>query len=196
MSVDQTVRGAHREFVETQFADPAYEDDGLAADLAAAAPRRWWNRATLWLGAAVLLVGGFAAGAQTQKSYGSTADAGVSTRGGAGQGGIRGGFPSGGLPTAFRGGAQGTSGGQNGAGVPGGSGGGTTGTVKLVDGSTVYVQTASGDVVTVRTGARTAVRIAKQGALKDLTAGDTVTVEGSTSDDGTVTATTVTGEKK
>lgn len=144
----------------------------------------------------MLLVGGFAAGAQTQKSYGSTADAGVSTRGGAGQGGTRGGYPGGGFPTGFPGGAQGTSGGQDGAGAPGGSGSGTTGTVKLVDGSTVYVQTASGDVVTVRTGAQTAVRIAKQGALEDLKAGDRVTVEGSTSGDGTVTATTVTGEKK
>ncbi|MEU8615489.1 hypothetical protein AB0C29_46655, partial [Actinoplanes sp. NPDC048791] len=45
-------------------------DDGLASALAKAAPRRWWNRGTLVLGAFALLLGGFLGGLEVQKHYG------------------------------------------------------------------------------------------------------------------------------
>jgi hypothetical protein len=165
--------------------------DGLAGELAAAAGRRWWNKWTLYLGAVVLLLAGFMGGVQVQKSYGDSNGAAPAAgrgqqRPAGGFAGARGGFPGGaGLPSGAPGGTD-----------PAAAGGGantTTGTVKLVDGTTLYVQTADGTVITVRTAGSTAVKIAKDGSLKDLKAGDPVTVEGATSD-GTVTATRVTGQ--
>jgi hypothetical protein len=162
-------------------------DDGLAAELAKAAPRRWWNRGTLVLGALALLLGGFLGGVQVQKSYGATATAGSNRPAGfTGQNRGTGGYP-------------GFAGGQ----APGGAAptasaaaAGTAGTVKLVDGNTIYVQTADGTVVTVKTNGKTTVRTASKGALKDVKAGQTVTVTGGADADGTVTATAVTAEGK
>ncbi|WP_329103291.1 hypothetical protein OG792_26340 [Micromonospora sp. NBC_01699] len=166
-------------------------DDDLAGELAAVAGRRWWNRATLYLGAAVLLIGGFAGGVQVQKSYGNPAGTGPAAA--TGRGAQRGaaGFP--GFPgAAGRPGATGTAAGAD---TETGTAQSTTGTVKLVDGTTVYLQTADGTVITVRTGADTAVAIARSGSLSDLRAGDTVTVDGPNSA-GTVTATRVTAQSK
>ncbi len=143
------------------------DDEALLADLAQAGARRWWNRWTVCLGVLVLLLGGFVAGVQVQRSYGpepATA---------AGRAGAR---PSG-FPTAFPGRSAAPA--------------ATTGTVKLVDGDTLYVETDAGDVVTVRTSGDTAVRT--PAALKNLKPGDPVTVEGPADDAGTVTATSVTG---
>jgi hypothetical protein len=169
--------------VGTEPAEQAGRDDGLAAELARAAPRRWWNRGTLVLVAFALLLGGFLGGLQVQKNLGTEATA-SSARPGAGTGGARpggyggtGGFPGGAAPTAAA------------------AAGPTTGTVKLVDGTTIYVETADGTVVTVRTGGDTAVRTARKGKLKDVKAGDTVSVQGAADADGTVTATTVTSSR-
>jgi hypothetical protein len=145
-------------------ADPFADD--LAEQLAARAPRRYTNRATAVLAGVVLLVGGFVAGAQVQKHFGATSGTTTPTT----------------FPTAFRGG--GGAGGGTGSGD-----GATTGTVKLVDGQTVYVTTANGDVLIVHTNDSTA--ISQPGTLKDLTAGATVTVTGSTGGDGSVTATRI-----
>jgi hypothetical protein len=157
-------------------------DDGLAAALAAAAPGRWWNRGTVVLGAVLLLLGGFLAGVQVQQTWGHTT--GAKSRTGAGQQAGRAGGPRGGFPTGA-------------AGVPGAASAprSTTGTVKLIDGTTVYLQTADGTVVTVRTGGDTVVSTARAGSLKDLEAGDTVSVQGGVGADGTVTATNLTARK-
>lgn len=181
--------GAHREASTVELfpeppspAEDESPDDGLSAQLAAAAPRRWWSRTTVYLAGAALLVAGFLGGVQVQKSYGSTP-----TSGGAGN------FPpvAGGYFPRQNGAGQGQQGGASGA-----ARGGTSGTIKLVDGGTVYVQTATGDVITIKTNGGTKVAVAKAGALKDLKAGDAVTVQGSTAADGTVTATTVTATPK
>lgn len=165
----------------------------LAAELAAAAPRRWWNKATSYLGAAMLLVGGFAAGAYVQREYGRPASpsAGRSTGVSGNAAAPFGRDSTGGANGSAEGGA-GTSGGATGAGSAAGASSATTGTVKLVDGTTVYVETAEGDVVTVRTDGETTVASAKPSSLKDLAAGDKVTVQGSSSGEGTVTATSIT----
>jgi hypothetical protein len=187
--------------------------DDLNDQLAARAPRRYYTRATAVLAALVLLAAGFFAGAQVQKNYGTSTNASGRTAGGsnlAGAGGAgnfggggfagRQGGPNGGTGTG--GATGGTTGGTgtggtgtgSGAGTGAAAGGGnvTTGTVKLVDGTTVYIQTSDGTVVTVKTNGSTSVQVAQSGALSDLTPGAQVTVEGSAGSDGTVTATKVT----
>jgi hypothetical protein len=196
------MRGRHADY-ETVELNPADNDllanaddvdlssdpfaDDLSAELAARAPRRYATRTTAVLAGLVLVVGGFLAGAQVQKNYGTPANGAAGSRGG-GASNVAGGNFAGG---AF-GGRQG--GGQNpGAAQPSAAAANvTTGTVKLVDGTTVYVQTADGNVLTVRTNGSTAVQVAQSGALTDLTPGTQISVEGPSTGDGTVTATKVT----
>jgi len=173
-------------------------DDGLAQALAKAAPRKWWNKTTVVLGAVVLLVGGFVGGLQAQKQWG-TAAAGTGNRAASG-------FPGAGSGRYGAGaGAYGFPGG--GGNLPGGAGRqgaapttaaatGTAGTVKLVDGATIYVQTPDGNVVTVKTDGKTTVSTAKKGKVADVKAGQSITVQGATGSDGTVTATSVTAQPK
>jgi hypothetical protein len=143
--------------------------DDLAEQLAARAPRRYTNRATVVLAGILLLIGGFVAGAQVQKHFGATTGTATPTT----------------FPTSFR---NGGFGGNAAGGNPTG-GNATTGTVKLVDGRTLYVTTPNGDVVIVHTDDGTTV--SQPGSLKDLTAGATVTVTGQTAGDGSVTATRI-----
>jgi hypothetical protein len=175
--------------------------DDLSEELAARAPRRYATRTTAVLAGLVLVGGGFFAGAQVQKNYGTPAAGSTGT----GAGGLAGGNFAGGNFAGRQGGAG--AAGAAGAGAAGAAGAGaagagataggtaaagvTTGTVKLVDGTTVYVQTADGNVVTVKTSGSTAVQIAQNGALTDLAPGAQVTVEGPAASDGTVTASKV-----
>ena len=168
---------------DTMVLTPEDRDDGLAAELAKAAPRRWWNKGTVMLGALTLLTGGFVGGLQIQKNYG-TADTPAAARAGTfGGGQNRAGYgaPAGTLPNL--GGGQATT---TAATAP------TTGKVKLVNGRTIYVETEDGTVVTVKTDGGTTVAAARKGRLSDVKAGDSVTVQGATGDDGTVTASSVT----
>jgi Cu/Ag efflux protein CusF len=166
--------------------------DDLSKELAAAAPKRWANRATVVIGALALVVGGFLGGVQVEKHYGSTATA---TNAAARRGGT--GFTRGeGFGGGF-GGGSGTAGGGASAAptTPAGGAGAntTTGTVKLVDGTTLYVQLANGDIATVDTTGATKVLIGKTaGKLSSLTTGEKVTVTGTADAAGTVTAKTVT----
>ena len=175
--------------LDTDPLDTEPRDDDLARELAKAAPRHWWNRGTVVLGAFVLLVGGFVGGLQAQKHWGTAATAAGGNRTGGGlaagqgrggYGNLGGGFPGGGAaPTAAASAAAAA----------------TTGTVKLVDGSTIYLQTANGDLVTVKTDAKTSVSTATKGKLSDVRPGQSVTVQGAAGSDGSVTATSVTAGK-
>ncbi|MDG6101121.1 hypothetical protein [Dactylosporangium aurantiacum] len=163
-------------------------DDDLNERIAKAAPRRLANRATYVLAGLALLVAGFVGGAQVQKSYGTPPAAGAP--GGANPAALPSQFA--GRGGAFPGGQNGAfPGGQNGTGQTGARGG-ITGTVKLVDGTTVYVETADGQTLIVKTSGTTTVSM--PGALKDLTAGSSVTIVGQNAD-GTVTATSITKTK-
>jgi hypothetical protein len=156
-------------------------DDDLNERITKAAPRRLANRATYALAGLALLVVGFVGGAQVQKSYG-TAPAASTPAGGVNPAALASAFAN-----------RGQGGGGTGAQAGTGSGrSGVTGTVKLVDGTTVYVETADGTTVIVKTSGTTTV--SAPGALKDLTAGSTVTVQGQTAD-GAVTATSITKTK-
>jgi len=71
----------------------------------------------------------------------------------------------------------------------------TTGTVKLVDGDTVYITTSDGRTITVKTSGSTAVQTTQGGSLGDLAAGSTVTVQGQTRSDGPISASAITKAK-
>ncbi|WP_043511413.1 MULTISPECIES: hypothetical protein [unclassified Actinoplanes] len=180
-------------------ADPAGpgddDNEGLAEELAAAAPRQWWNRGTIGLGAAVLLMGGFLGGVYAQREWGPKTNA---TSGFPGPGGR---FPGGLSASGFPGGGFGQGGTGRGGTGTGGTGtaaaaADTTGTVKLVSGTTIYVQTADGTVVTVNTDGKTTVSAAKKAKLADVKAGDAITVRGEAGTDGAVAATSVITQHK
>ncbi len=161
----------------------------LEEQLKAVPPRAVKPGLTLYLGAGVILVAGFVGGIQADKQWGkssssSSLPAAFGNRGaGAGLGnrGAGGFLGAGGGQSAAPGAGQGL----------GGSGGATFGTVKLVDGSTIYVTTQNGDVAVKTTGS-TRIRITKDGKVTDITPGSTVVVQGATGSDGSVTATSVT----
>jgi hypothetical protein len=180
-----------------------FEGD-LAEQLAAEPrPRRRPPSVTALLGVAVLLVGGFVGGVQADRHWGTKKSSDpaalinqlAARRGGQGDGGGFGGGQGGGFGGG-QGGGQGTGqaagrGPGQGSGQGGAAGGGgTSGTVKLVDGSTIYVQTPNG-IVRVKTTGSTKVTIAKKSTTKALKAGSPVTVQGSAGQDGTVMATSV-----
>jgi hypothetical protein len=165
-----------RELLETS----PFKDD-LTEELAARPPRAKLPAATLCLGAGVLLVAGFIGGVEAHKQWGGNGSgsgnlqAAIAARGGAGQGR----------------GATG-QGAQRGFGAAqGGAGNVTFGTVKLIDGQTIYVQTATGGIVQVKTDKSTAVRISKDGSVRDLQPGQTIVVQGTPGANGTMTATSV-----
>ncbi|MFE2167939.1 DUF5666 domain-containing protein [Streptomyces sp. NPDC059447] len=114
------------------------------------------------------------AGGQGEGSTGQSQGPGSGGQGrtGNGQGGSRQGF-----------------GGSNGG--LGAGAGLTTGTVKLVDGATLYVTDAQGNVVKVTTDTNTQITESRSGKVSDLQPGQTVTVRGSRSPSGDVAATAV-----
>ena len=160
---------------DTEVIPLAEPPSDLNRALAAAAPRRWWNKTTIGLLGVILMVGGFLGGVQAHERWGSGTPAGGAMPTGAG------------LPSGFGGGRGGPSGAPAAAG-----GAGTTGTVKLVDGTTLYVQTASGETVTVRTSETTAVKVSRTASLASLTSGLAVTVQGVPDAEGIISATAVT----
>jgi hypothetical protein len=182
-----TIGGAHhdgdRSEVERSDVDLSSDPfaDDLTHELAVAAPKHWRNRATLVIGGLVIIVAGFLGGIQVQSHYGTTGTA-SSTAGPAGFGG--GTFPG-------REGATGTGAGGASSGATTAADT-TTGTIKLIDGSTIYVQLANGDVVTVKTSTKTSVSVAASSTASKLKAGQKVTVGGAADSSGNVTATTVT----
>ena len=175
---------------EEILAEPPDARD-IAAELAAP-PRRKLPWLTLLLCGGVIAALGFTGGALVEKNNvkGGSSAAGFAgfARGGAATGtGAAGAAGAGG--TAGRTGAAGGGGGFGGGGAGGGA---TVGTVKLVDGSTVYLTTSSGSVVKVTTGKSTKVSVTKNGKVGDLQPGQSVTVQGSTDSSGNLAATTVT----
>ena len=134
------------------------------------------------------LVGTFTLGAWFEREHGpaaSTATA-ASTVSGASTATAASGAT---IPTGSRGAGQGAA-------VPGtggqfAGGGGTVGTVKLVDGSNVYITDASGNLVKVTTQPGLVVTVNKDGTVADLAAGETVVVTGTAGADGSIAATAI-----
>jgi hypothetical protein len=119
-----------------------------------------------------MVLAGFIGGVLVEKNH---------SAGATGSGQSAGGAPSG--FTFGNGGAGGPT--------PSSSAASTTGTVAMVDGTTIYLTTSTGEVVIVKTNGSTAVKAQSAGAVKDLKVGDAVTVTGTTASDGSVTATQI-----
>ena len=155
------------------------------------------NTATFVLGALALLVGTFSAGAWVGRNN-APATVSSSTAAGpaaalaalaGGSGAVTG--ASGRAGRAGFSGATGAGGVPGASGVAGGLAAGTAGTVKLVDGTNVYITTAQGAIVKVTTNAQSQVTVSKQGSVADLAVGETVIVQGETAADGTIAATAI-----
>ncbi|MFB7943866.1 hypothetical protein ACFC6L_03005 [Kitasatospora phosalacinea] len=161
----------------------------ITAELSAP-PRRKLPWPTLALAGCVIAVLSFAGGVWYQKDDGTSG--GTGNRAGAANGQ----FPGGGTGRGGYGQAAGGTGQFPGAGggqLPGGAAGGfTRGTVKSVEGGTVYLTTADGSTVKVTTGDSTKVTTTKEGKVGDLQPGQTVTVTGSKAEDGSYSATQLT----
>jgi hypothetical protein len=163
------------------LSNPLGNDDGLAAVLTRR-PRAKLPSLTLVLAALVVASAGFLGGVVVGKHYGSSGS-------GSGASAFR----------RFAAGASATAGTRSGPGAGLGAGGGggfaagnaTIGTIKLIDGSTVYVQTSGGDIVQVATSAGTKVTASSTVRVKDLRPGETVIVEGSKNSTGGVTAASI-----
>ena len=155
-------------------------------------PGRVLTPLTWGLVALVLAVGTFALGAKLGNDHGKNTASASATGGlsqllaarglGTGAGAAT---RTGGTAAAAPGGAGAFGGGG------GGGGGGTIGTVKLVDGTNVYIQTLQGAVVKVTTTPDLTVNVSKPGALADLKPGSFVSVQGATAPDSTVAATSI-----
>jgi len=180
------------------LSSPLDNGDGLTAVLNRR-PRAKLPSLTVVLVVVVVASAGFIGGIMVGKHYGSSggpasrfgafAAAGASPSAGTGSG-PRAGFGGAGGGAGGGFGAAGAGAGFGGAG--GGAGGNATvGTIKLVDGSTVYVQTSAGDIVQVSTSSGTKVTASSTVPVKSLQPGETVVVEGSKNSKGGVSATSI-----
>ncbi len=129
---------------------------------------------------------GFLVGVLIGKDHGNSS----STDGGAGS------FAAlaqqfGGAGAALGAGGGGAGGGGAGGGGAG-FGGGTTGQIKLIDGTNIYVVDSQGNTVKVSTTPSSTISTSQPSTLSALQLGDNVVVRGTTGSDGTVTATSIT----
>jgi len=153
-------------------------------------PRAKLPSLTLVLAAVVVASAGFLGGALVGKHYGSSSSGNLA----AAFSRLAGARAS---ATASAGSGSGGTGSGSGFGFGGGRGGAfgtgnaTIGTIKLIDGRTVYVQTTAGDIVQVATSAGTKVTISSAVPVKDLQPGETVIVEGSKNSSGAIAATSI-----
>jgi hypothetical protein len=154
----------------------------LRTELAAAG--RPTSKVTLILVGVVVLVVGFLGGILTHRAY---AGSGSTT------GGTQAAGPNGGNGNRGYGfGRPGASGAPNGGTGTGTGFGGTAGTVDHVSGNTVYVKTSDGKIIKVTVGSGTTIEVTKDGKVTDLSAGQTVVVQGQTGSDGSVSANRIT----
>ena len=176
---DTTTDDTATDDTDLLFRDEADDPD----EMPTRASRRVVTAWTLVFAAFLLAGAGFVAGIQMEKRNAPAAAAlppGLAA------------FASGRANGLFDGGGAARNSGVTGAANPGASATETTGTVKLVDGANVYVTTSDGSIVKVTTTPTSKVATTTAAAVSDLKAGDTVVVQGATSADGSVAATSIT----
>ncbi len=178
---------------------PAFAFDGGSSDVDGddepefrPRPRRRAHALTFVLGGAFLIAAGFLGGVVLQKheDQGSTSAAGrnaAASRFAALAAG------SGATGTTVAGAGAGSGGrGFGGFGAGGAGGGGAiSGTVKLVDGTNVYLTDTSGNVVKVATGPSSQLTKTDPATTKDVAPGDVVIARGTQNTDGSYTAQTL-----
>jgi hypothetical protein len=175
------------------------DDDGEITAVLTRRPRAKLPSLTLVLAAIVVASAGFLGGAMVGKHYGSSGSGNLAAafsrfaaaRASASPGGTGSGSGPGSGSGSGPGSGSGSGSGFGGRGGLFGGGNATVGTIKLIDGSTVYVQTAAGDIVQVATSAGTKVTVSSTVPVKDLQPGETVIVEGSKNSSGAITATSI-----
>lgn len=175
-NLDQGQRTTNEPSAEEILATGSSSTD-LDSALAKPARRGRGLSSTMLLVAGVLVaavfVGGLLLGRATAPDTGTAAFPGGGT------------LPGGGT---FPGGSTGSGAGN----APGfGNGGFTAGTVTRIDGDTIYVESADGQTIEVRTNTDTDVQVTSEGSVDDLDEGETVVVQGDASDDGSIDASSV-----
>jgi hypothetical protein len=161
------------------------DDDDLTAVLTRR-PRAKLPSMTLILAAIVVLGAGFLGGALVGKHYGSSGSGSL-----AAEFGRLAATRAGASASASPGASGGTGSGFAGRSGAFGAGNATVGTIKLIDGATVYVQTTAGDIVQVATSGGTKVTVSNTVPVKDLQPGETVIVEGTKNSSGAISATSI-----
>ena len=171
------------------LSSPIDEDDAELTAVLTRRPRAKLPSLTLVLAAVVVASAGFLGGALVGKHYGSSSSGNLAAE-----------FSrlAGARASTSASASAGSGTGSAGSGLAGRGGGGlfgggnaTVGSIKLIDGNTVYVQTTSGDIVQVTTSAGTKVTVSSTVPVKDLRPGETVIVEGSKNSSGAIAATSI-----
>ena len=165
------------------LSSPLDDGSGITAVLTRR-PRAKLPSLTLVLAAIVVASAGFLGGALVGKHYGSSGSSAAAA--------FRGLAAARATASASPGASGGTGSGFAGRGGGAfGAGNATVGTIKLIDGATVYVQTTAGDIVQVATSAGTKVTVSSTVPVTSLRPGQTVIVEGSKNSSGAVAATSI-----
>ncbi len=161
--------------------DPATTADNELLTQILARRRRHVPLMTKALGALLVVALAFVIGAEVQKHYGNTAaSTGNSAAGAAAAVGRA--RAAGGLPGL---------GGAGGAAGFGAAASGTSGTVTLIKGSTLYVTDSSGTTSIVKTSASSRVTKTVTSSVGNILPGSVVTVVGPQAKDGSYTATSI-----
>ena len=163
------------------LSSPLDDDDAELTAVLTRRPRAKLPSLTLILAAVVVASAGFLGGALVGKHYGSSGSGNLAAFRGLAARATASASGGTGARSGFAGGGGGLFGGGN----------ATVGTIKLVDGATVYVQTAAGDIVQVATSAGTKVTVSTTVPVKDLRPGETVIVQGSKNSSGAIAATSI-----
>jgi hypothetical protein len=171
---------------------PATADD--LAPVLSRRPRAKLPSLTMMLCVLVIAAAGFFGGAEVGKHDTGSGAGGLAAFRGAAASAVGGRTGTGRTGTGGFGGfgAGGTGGASGAGGAAGAAGADTIGTVKVVQGNIVYVETTAGAIVQVAVSAGTKITVSSSGTLKDLQAGQTVIVAGAKNTSGGVNATTIT----
>jgi hypothetical protein len=177
-TTDDTLAGDNHDGTSIAPHEPPAEDEDWL-DLPPPGPRRRLAPLTLALALAIVAVAAFVLGVYVEKGRGSSG-------GGAGGGGR----PAGaGAFAGARGAFRGFGGGGGGAAA---GGAGTLGTVKTIQGSSLFVTSFTGNLVKVTTTPATRVTKTEQLTVQGVKPGDFVVVQGAKRKDGSVNATSIT----
>jgi hypothetical protein len=165
---------------------PATDDD--LAPVLSRRPRAKLPSLTMTLCVLVIAAAGFFGGAEVGKHDTGSGAGGLAAFRGAAASAAAGRTGTGRTGTGgFGGFGTGGTGGTGGA-----AGADTIGTVKVVQGNIVYVETTAGSIVQVAVSTGTKITVSSSGTVKNLQAGQTIIVAGAKNSSGGVNATTIT----